>query len=188
MMRPIGGTYRPFGRQYCVTASRCGSHLRFHCWRRVKRVFLNNVLRRCGRLRRKYSSANPTSRACNARCNCSRDEPNSEGLWGNPNQNLVDPSQLGYRQAYRLFKLTVANVARPRISNAMSGNVLRPFGCYYLRTTLRTLTPKYSADGQLALHTCGFCNIGSVCAVTLGTEQNMNSADLAWITGMPAYH
>jgi hypothetical protein len=68
--------------------------------------------------------------------------PNSEGLRRNPNRNLVDPSQLGYRQAYRFFKLTVANVARPRVSNAMSGYVLRPFRCDYLRTTLRTLTAK----------------------------------------------
>jgi hypothetical protein len=65
----------------------------------------------------------------------------------NPNWNLVDPSQLGCRQAYRLFKLTVADVARPRVSNAMSGDVLRPFRCDYLRTTLRTLPAKCSAHG-----------------------------------------
>ena len=82
-----------------------------------------------------------------ARRNRSREAPNSEGLRRNPNRNLVDPSQLGCRQAYRLFKLTVADVARPRVSNAMSGDVLRPFRCDYLRTTLRTLTAKYSAHG-----------------------------------------
>jgi hypothetical protein len=65
----------------------------------------------------------------------------------NTNRNLVDPSQLGCRQAYRLFKLTVANVASPHVSNAMSGDVLRPFRCDYLRTTLWTLPAKYSAHG-----------------------------------------
>jgi hypothetical protein len=78
------------------------------------------------------------------------------GYYEHPRCRTLRTQQTRGRQAYHLIKLIVADVAGPRVSNAMSGDVLRPFGCDYLRATLRALAAKYSVHRSLPLHTRAF--------------------------------
>ena len=63
-------------------------------------------------------------------------------------EDLVTTCRLSRRQVYGVFKLMPAGLARPHVANAMSGDMLRPFRCDYICTTLRTVTTHYSTHGQ----------------------------------------
>ena len=53
------------------------------------------------------------------------------------------------RDMYGVFKLMSAGLARPHVANTMSGDMLGPFRCDYICTTLRTVTTYYSTHGQV---------------------------------------
>ena len=51
--------------------------------------------------------------------------------------------QLARRVVDGILKLVTAGVARPHVSDAMIGEVLRPFGLDQIRTTLRALINRF---------------------------------------------
>ena len=56
-------------------------------------------------------------------------------------EDLLGIYQLTGRPIDRIFKLVSAGLARPHVSNAVIGKMLRPLGRDQNRTTLRTLIP-----------------------------------------------
>ena len=56
-------------------------------------------------------------------------------------EDLLGIYQLTRRPIDCIFKLVSAGLARPYVSNAVVGKMLRPLGCDQNRTTLRALVP-----------------------------------------------
>ena len=56
-------------------------------------------------------------------------------------EDLLGIHQLTGRPIDCVFKLVAAGLARPHVSNAVIGKMLRPFGCDQNSTALRALIP-----------------------------------------------